>query len=167
MATYRTLLVACGFTLGLGACTVEEVGEFDNPRGSGHEVEYKPCTKTLGYWKTHNIYAKQKKKQIPWPLWEDQIGCGQTWYQWMIQNPESGHHWLILAHQWAVAMLNQAQGAPVDEEVQNALWEGAALLNPCELADEDIEYAMEIKTTLDEFNNGLKSAPHCDTLEAE
>src|SRR5690606_11871865 len=110
----------------------------------GAEVQVKPCTYTQGYWKTHNAYAKQKHKQHPWPLWEDNVGCGDTWYNWLRDVPNGGDHWLILGHQWITALLNQAQGAPVPQNVEEAIWQAQILLSECELSDEDVEQAMAI-----------------------
>ena len=156
-----SLLLAVSLSFA-GGCVVEEESPFVENRGAEEDGGYKPCTYTLGYWKTHNKYANGKKN-VPWPLWEDQMACGNTWLHWLWTPPE-GQHKLILAHQLLTALLNQAQGAPVDEEVQNAIWTAGGLLDCQPIPDEDIELAMETSETLDAFNNGLLSAPHCDTL---
>lgn len=145
------------------ACAVDDESGFEIVE-RGAEVEQKPCTYTQGYWKTHNSYAKQKHKRHPWPLWEDNVGCGDTWYNWLNEPPSGGDHWLILGHQWVAAMLNQAQGAPVPQNVQDAIWQGQILLSECEIADEDVEEAMAIATLLDDYNNGIIGPGHCDVI---
>ena len=163
MATRIKHSVLLAFSLSLAAgCSVEAESPFVNNRGAEDDGGYKPCTYTQGYWKTHNKYAKGKKA-VAWPLWEDFVACGDTWLNWL-WTPPKGQHKLILAHQFIAALLNQAQGAPIDEEVQNAIWAGQNLLNCEPIPAEDLEFAMETSETLDAFNNGLLSAPHCDDL---
>lgn len=161
--TTKKIAAALGLTLGLSiAGCAESNDEFVVTRGGKHKPEH--CTRTQGYWRTHNIYAAQPNKQTPWPISEDQIGCGDTWYNWLWAEP-NGDAWIILAHQWIAAQLNWGSGAPITPEVEDAIYGGAAYLNFCEVSDEDREAALEIAAVLDAYNNGNAGVASCDSLE--
>ena len=163
MSIQRPLLLAYALAAGFAAsCATTEDDGFVEVEPRGIVLEPKDCTHTQGFWKTHSIYASQPKKQIHWPIWENTTGCGDTWFSWMQQVPDEGDHWLILGHQWMTAMLNQAAGATVPTEVQDAMWAAQSLLIPCEIADEDIEEASALAETLDAYNNGLVGPALCE-----
>lgn len=111
------------------------------------------CPRTQGYWKNHNVYAGPEQNQIPWPISEDTQLCGASWYEWL-WTPPRGDAWIILVHQYIAASLNQAAGADVPADVQDALDAAAAYLDDCSISAADREDALEVKDILDEFNNG-------------
>ena len=163
----RLFGIALLTTLAAG-CTDRALGEFSSLeyRGDyeeGEEDKPKKCTYTIGYWKTHNVYAKQPKKQIPWPLPEDTMACGQSLYDWL-HTPPKGDPDVILGHQTIGALLNLYQGAQFGDVEYAALQDALALLDPCDIADEDAAYAIELSEILDSFNNGELESPHCDDL---
>jgi hypothetical protein len=102
------------------------------------------CTLTLGYWKTHNESFWGGAPADPnWfllgPLGEETLffdlmidGQPATWFDVFWTNP-AGRPYYQLAHQWMAAYLNtlsiQAIGGSIPSEVQDALDDGAALLD--------------------------------------
>src|SRR5262245_25613162 len=119
------------------------------------------CTRTLGYWKNHSAHADNPSQQIPWPISEETLLCGETWYNILFE-PAHGDAWLILAHQWIPAKLNVASGAS-DDDLGTALDDAEDLLvNNCggipwDLRDE----ATDLADLLDDFNNGDIGPGHC------
>jgi hypothetical protein len=126
----------------------KDVGDEAGDTGEGGA-----CPRTQGYWKNWNIHADQEHRQIAWPISEDTVGCEQTWYDWL-WTPPQGDAWIILAHQWIAASLNEAAGVDVPDDVSDALGTAAALLDDCSIADEDRETAIATSELLDAFNNG-------------
>ena len=119
-------------------------------------VEY-GCTEGAGYWKTHNRYALKAKKRIPWPISEDTILCGKTWYTYMqIEEAEDGNLWQNLAKHWISAKLNVAAGASSTEGVDAAIAESEALLAAnCRTFPKALRpTASEKKMVLKSYNNG-------------
>ena len=127
----------------------KDVGDDAGDTGGGGE-----CPRTQGYWKNWNIYAQQENRQIPWPIAEDTLMCGMTWYEWLQTPPAGGDAWIILAHQFIAASLNEAAGVDVPDDVADALAAAAALLDDCEISAEDREAAIALSELLDAFNNG-------------
>jgi hypothetical protein len=109
------------------------------------------CTLTQGYWKNHD----------DWPVFEDDVLCGQSWYD-ILWTETNGDAWYILGHQWIAATLNVAGGASTDAALDAAFAEAEALLVACEISAEDRPAAIELSTVLDAFNNGLVGPGHCD-----
>jgi hypothetical protein len=143
----------------IAACAVEEDGEEFMPRA--YEEHADKCVHTQGYWKTHNKYATKKNLQDPWPLSEDNSGCGNTWLGWLNTPPE-GHPLTILGHQWIAAQLNWASHAPMPQNVRDALFAGGAFLAQCDFEQEDRDEILAISELLDAYNNGLAGPPHCE-----
>ena len=119
------------------------------------------CTLTQGYWKTHNVDAKQPHKQTPWPIAETTMLCGMSWLD-ILETPPMGDAWYILAHQWIAASLNVASGASTTPDVDQALADGAALLATCSVDAGDQATATAVSSVLDDYNNGLIGPGHCD-----
>jgi hypothetical protein len=104
------------------------------------------CTLTLGYWKTHNETFPGGAPVDPnWFLigdidgdgfsegeLEDFFDTGMTWYDVFWTNV-AGRPYYQLAHQWMAAYINtlniQAIGGSIPADVQDALDDGAALLD--------------------------------------
>ena len=120
------------------------------------------CTLTLGYWKNHSRHADNPSQNIPWPIDEDTLLCGETWFNILHTEPE-GSAWYILAHQWIAAMLNEASGASTDD-LNGALDEAGDLLadNCGGLSGKDEDRALELADLLDDYNNGVIGPGHCD-----
>ena len=121
----------------------------------------KGCTRTLGYWKTHSAHA-DAPRNIPWPISEETLLCDATWFDILNTKPR-GDAWIILAHQWIAAMLNEASGASTDD-LGDALDEAGDLLSGnCDGLDgEDRDRALELAGLLDDYNNGVIGPGHCD-----
>jgi hypothetical protein len=119
------------------------------------------CTLTLGYWKTHNAHA-DSPLDIPWPISEETVLCGATWLDILNMKPE-GDAWIILAHQWIAAKLNEASGASTDV-LGGTLDEAEDLLtNNCGgLSGDDEVRALELAGIFDDYNNGRTGPGHCD-----
>jgi hypothetical protein len=110
------------------------------------------CTYTMGWYKNHE----------DWPVNPNTQLCGKTWEEWLDTQP-NGDGWIVLAHQWITATMNVLNGAYADQEVQAALADAATIIYSCNANDK--QEATALATVLDDFNNGLKSAPHCDDAE--
>jgi hypothetical protein len=130
------------------------------------------CTLTQGYWKTHHDGRDQPSQQIPWPVVDlsfngtidveaDWCGYG-SWVNNFWTPPAGGNSWLILAHQWMAAQLNQANDACSTDEVDAALLYGYQLLQDCQITDAEHDDAHQVSELLDDYNNGLVCAEHCD-----
>jgi cysteine-rich repeat protein len=119
------------------------------------------CTYTIGYWKTHSRYASQPAKRTAWPINEDTMLCGQTWYTILRTAPRT-NAWYILAHQWIGAKLNVALNASTTPEIDAALARGEALLAGCTISSTDRAVALDAASVLDSFNNGVIGPGHCD-----
>jgi hypothetical protein len=130
------------------------------------EEETIGCTYTIGWYKSHNRFARQDHKQIPWPIDEETLLCGEEWLT-ILKTPPEGNAWYILAHQWIGATLNVANGASTTPEVAMALAEGQALLEECSIAGEDRELAIYYSELLDMFNNGEIGPGHCDSVQGD
>ena len=120
------------------------------------------CTFTQGYWKNHSAHADNPSQQIPWPISEETLLCGATWFNILHTSPQ-GEAWLILAHQWIAAKLNVANGAS-PASLGGALDEAEDLLtNHCSsLSGDDRDRGIDLADLLDDYNNGRVGPPHCD-----
>ncbi len=126
------------------------------------------CTFTQGYWKNHNQYRNNPSQQIPWPIDENTLLCGQTWLD-ILDTPTGGNAWLNLAHQWIAARLNVANGATTSTlvvDIATVLADAESLLLSCSIATGDIAYALDLKDYLDQYNNGIIGPGHCDDKTA-
>jgi hypothetical protein len=145
-------------TCGDGTCSEGEDCEADCGEEAG-------CTRTLGYWKTHNEHRGNPSQQIDWPapLDEDDTLCDRTLLS-ILQSPSRGDAWVILAHQYVAARLNVASGASTPDAVDEALSDAEAFLLgncggvPASTAPEAIAMA----ETLDAYNHGATGPGHCD-----
>ena len=119
------------------------------------------CTRTLGYWKNHSAHADNPSQNIPWPISEETLLCGKTWFDILNTTPR-GEAWVILAHQWIAAKLNAASGASTSV-LGNALDEAGDLLadNCGGISGDARDRALELASLLDDFNNGVIGPGHC------
>ncbi|HLU65346.1 MAG TPA: hypothetical protein VKZ63_03695 [Kofleriaceae bacterium] len=123
------------------------------------------CTRTQGYWKTHNEHARPRPLRVDWPAPhdEDDLLCGRTLLS-ILTTPPGGDAWLIVAHQAIAAALNVAAGASTTEGVDAAL-AGAEqfLLATCDgVPASEAGEALALKDILDAYNSGDIGPGHCD-----
>lgn len=145
-------------TCGDGTCSEGEDCEADCGEDAG-------CTRTLGYWKTHNEHRQNRSQQIDWPapLDEDDTLCDQALLS-ILQTPSRGDAWVILAHQYIAARLNVASGASRPDQVDQALADAEAFLlaNCGGVPAGTAPDAIEMAETLDAYNHGTIGPGHCD-----
>ena len=120
------------------------------------------CTLTQGYWKNHSAHADNPSQQIPWPISEETLLCGETWFNIINTPPSGGNAWLILAHQWIAAELNAASGAST-EALGDALDDAGDLLadNCGGIGDDQRGVAIALAGTLGNYNEGDIGPGHC------
>jgi outer membrane protein assembly factor BamB len=120
------------------------------------------CTLTIGYWKNHSKYSVKQSQNTPWPVSEDTLLCGMSWYDILQSDPE-GNDWLNLAHQWIGAELNTANGASAPSGVQNALAQAEALLsgNCAFMPKDQTALATQLTVLLESYNSGRIGPGHC------
>ena len=120
------------------------------------------CTFTQGYWKNHSKYATNGSQSLSWPISEDTLLCGMTWYNILLVQPK-GDHWYNLAHQWIAATLNRAQGSSAPDIIQSAMTQAEALLtaNCANIPDSQVTLASNLTALLDEYNTGVVGPGHC------
>jgi hypothetical protein len=118
------------------------------------------CVRTQGYWKNHSGQSEGDENQSLWPLDEGVVLCGTSWIDWLWTEPE-GDAWIILVRQWIAARLNVAAGAGASDEVTAALDEAEGMLAACVIGDEERELAIDLATTLDQYNNGNMGVAKC------
>lgn len=131
------------------------------------------CTLTIGYWKTHSEFGPAGY-DATWGLLSDGAstlfaGTGRTWYE-VFWTPIQTNAYYQLAHQDMAAYLNSLNGAPVPDEVVDAMnhaWTDLLTQydgNPYSMSQirgkvrKDFVETAEI---LDAYNNGLLGVPHC------
>ena len=129
------------------------------------------CTLTQGYWKTHSEYGPAPYDDT-WAMLSNGadtpfFGTGSSYYEILWMAPKGGNAYLILAHQYIAAELNQLNGAYVPPEVQDAMDQAEALLIEYEgklsipKRGGDRALAIELYGLLDDYNNGLIGPGHC------
>jgi hypothetical protein len=146
-----------------------EYGEY------GCEEEDKGCTLTQGYWKNHNIQAKNMNQKLPWPeIYAGKVTeytklptkDGKTWLE-ILHTPPKGNPWYIAAHQWIAAKLNiKANGNTAPLEVLFAVSTLESYLNGKQnkVCDGKAN-ALKLAKLLDDYNNGKVGPPHCGDQE--
>ena len=112
--------------------------------------------RSVGYWKTHNIYATVPALRDPWPIVEDVELCDRTFFE-IVNTPPEGDAWLILAQQWIVALLNAMNGCELPPDVYQALWDSEELLwDSCGSIDpSEREEAIGLAELFTAYNEGL------------
>ncbi len=122
------------------------------------------CTRTMGYWKTHNESAKKKPLRIDWPspYDEDDLMCGRTLLS-ILGSPSHGDAWIILAHQYIAAALNVASGASTPASVDTALASAKSFLlaNCGGIPASAAPQAIALAELLDSYNHGSAGPGHC------
>jgi len=124
------------------------------------------CSRTIGYWKTHNEFASKPSLQQDWPLPEDEytLLCGKTWLSILNTPSSDGSAWTISAKQWIGTMLNLAAGASASSQVTGAVATLETLLksNCGGFSKTEAAEALLLKDILDAYNNGKLGTPHCN-----
>ena len=109
-----------------------------------------------GYWKNHNRFAANPSQNKPWPADENTALCGTTWHQ-MIGESNGGDVWDILGQHWVATKLNVANGGFVPNDIASALIMSEALLVNCSINNNDRDFALGLKDTLEAYND----SPDC------
>jgi len=124
-----------------------------NPAQASEGTAY---PKSVGYWRTHNIYATVPALRDPWPIVENAQFCGMTYFE-IVTTPPEGCAWLILAQQWIVALLNAFDGCELPPDVYEALWITEEFLGDCSIPipKEDREFAISLAELFAAYNEGL------------
>jgi hypothetical protein len=121
------------------------------------------CTLTQGYWKTHSQEGPAPYDDA-WlnigPLQEDTLffSSGKTYYQILWSAPKKGDAYLILAHQYIAAQLNDLNGVTMSPAVQAAFNSATAYFSGGSATKAQLTSWASI---LDGFNNGLAGTAHC------
>ena len=128
------------------------------------------CTRTRGYWSTHNEFATAPGLMRDWPSPHDEndMICDFTWLTAIALTGE-GDVWHRLAPQWIAAKLNVAEGASTPANVAAALSRAETLLtNNCrDIPTADETEAEDLQLLLDDYNNGRIGPGKCDEKEDE
>jgi hypothetical protein len=125
------------------------------------------CTLTPGYWKTHSMYGPAPYDDTWALVGEDTpfFSSGLSVYEILWTPPSGGNAYVILAHAYIAAALNESNGASVPEDVDDALIHAKTLLGMYDISDrlsrtvrQDFILTAEL---LDEYNNGYIGPGHC------
>lgn len=130
------------------------------------------CTLTPGYWKTHSAYGPAPYDDT-WAMLAGGpdapfFGTGYTYYEMLHTPPAGGNAYVILAHAYIAAELNELNGASMPAAVLNTMdqaetmlvtYQGSADIPKREKADR--AQATELAALLDGYNNGLTGPGHC------
>lgn len=146
-------------------------------------VEEVGCTRTQGYWQTHNDEFQGLGGPPSDPTWEllssgtdtEFFDSGESYYD-VLAAPVKGNKALILAHQYIAAELNVLAGASMPSDVQDAFDDATDYFTANATGDSFpvvkgggtlATELVELSELLDSYNMGLEGVPHCDTLEEE
>jgi len=133
------------------------------------------CTRTYGYWKTHD-WDGPAGYDITWDALNgghDQfLNTGKSYTQILNRIPSGGNAYIILAHQYIAAELNDIANDndfPIEffSEMDNAkdiLLNCHIMIINKKINSEYRSEAIRIAGVLDDFNNGYlyPNWPHCD-----
>lgn len=79
------------------------------------------CTRSADFWRTYSAHAQDEENQFPWPLDEDTLMCGMTWWNILNTAPQGINVWFELAHQYIAAFLNLETVINAPSEVIDAI----------------------------------------------
>lgn len=130
--------------------------------GVGYGYGYGACTRTQGYWKTH---------KNAWPVEKITIG-GVTYTKteainWL-KTPVKDDMTIAMFYQLVAAKLNVVNGCAsscIGETITNAdnwMFEYGPVGSGVLASSSAWGIGEPLKDTLDDYNNGLLCAPHCD-----
>ena len=138
----------------------DDLDDWDEPELEDSGFLDDDCTRTQGWYSTHNPEAAQAHRQVSWPIPADTELCGATWLD-AISGPTQGDAWKILAKQW-VAAANNAVVASAPSDVLEGLVFGESLLAECEIDAQDRDLAIGLSELLAAYNEGEIGPGHCD-----
>jgi hypothetical protein len=126
------------------------------------------CTLTQGYWKTHSEFGPAPYDDT-WDAYEggaaEFLSSGESWHGVFWLPPKGGNAYLILAHQYMAAVLNQLNEASVPPEVAQALEQAEALLLKFSIEEPPKgswrHKALKLAGLLAEYNEGGIGPGHC------
>jgi hypothetical protein len=125
------------------------------------------CTVTQGYWKNHDWPLHPIWPPSTLATWPDIVGwkffdSDMEWPDVLNVEPK-GDPYLILAHQYIAAILNQQNGAYVPEEVRQVLVDAYVYFSssPAERGTVSRDLLLRWKDVLDAYNNGRAGVPDC------
>lgn len=132
-----------------------------------HVPCYEGCTLTPGYWKTHSIYGPAPYDHT-WDLVDENApfyGNSASWHGILWTPPKGGNAYIILAHAYIAAFLNDLNGASVPTAVGTAMAHADDLLSDYEMSTSLSKAIRQdfIATAgiLDQYNNGYTGPGHC------
>ena len=120
------------------------------------------CTLTQGYWKqTHHLWPDETVLGHRYRHWEF-FTSGKVWQQ-ILDTPARGDAYIILAHQYIAATLNQANGARLPSGVVDQAYKAAAhyFATPELAATTSRQTLIGWADVLASFNEGKQGVPHC------
>lgn len=128
---------------------------------------YDVCTLTQGYWKTHSSFGPAAHPDETWGLLANGpntmfFDSGLSWHTVFWTAPR-GNAYIILAHQYMAAVLNQLNGADTSA-IDQTLADAQALfagITGSSFARNSNKTAKQLAETLDNYNNGLIGPGHC------
>ena len=132
-----------------------------------HVPCYDGCTLTPGYWKTHSIYGPAPYDDTWAQIGEDTsfYGNGLSWYTMLWTPPRGGNAYIILAHAYIAAYLNELNGASVPDEIASTMSHAVGLLSGYTMSSPLSRTVRRdfIATAgiLDLYNNGYIGPGHC------
>jgi hypothetical protein len=125
------------------------------------------CTYTQGYWKTHGPIPTGNNTNV-WPVTSLMLGSvnyTDLELQAIFDTPAQGNGLISLAHQLIAAKLNIANGADgssVAATIASAdAMIGGLIVPPVGAGSLATSTVSSLKTTLDNYNNGLIGPGHC------
>jgi hypothetical protein len=139
----------------------EDVDVPDEDAGEPGDV----CTRTQGYYRTHceGDSRCRADSNAPWPLAgaeTNTLACtSMTWLD-ALWAPPRGDARIILAKQYIAARLNVAAGAD-SSAIDDTLADAESLLADCDWSQSDRQMALQLKDTLDDYNNGIIGPGSC------
>jgi choice-of-anchor A domain-containing protein len=136
-------------------------GNTNQGDGCTDDCEAEGCTLTIGWWQTHNAYANSGPLQVPWPIDEDTLLCGDTWLDW-IRLPTAGSKFRLLSRRYIGARLNEANGANSPAAIDAAFAQAESLMADCVITAAEEALAVSLAEQLNSFNEGDFGPAHCD-----
>jgi len=140
------------------------------------EISYTGCTHSKGYWKTHSNYGPAPYDTTWILIGEDSpfFLSNQSYYEVMWTPPRGGNAYYILAHQYIATELNFKGGADPGE-IQDLFDECTDLFNtytPADIgslrgSDPVRQQFLELKNSLDQYNNGIIGPGQCDEISID
>ena len=153
--------IAIALTISLLMPSLSAVRGGKKSDGIGYGYGGEECTRTHGYWKNH---------PNDWPV--EEITIGGILYTKeqaidILKTPVKDDMTIAMFYQLAAAMLNVYNGAAyecIDQTIYDAddWMTDNPLGSEVDASSEAWDIGEPLKDLLDDYNNGLMCAPHCD-----